>query len=148
DALLQLGGLVGEPLVLGGQLASGGQVVLGRGQLVVGLDHRGQFGITPTQFAGTLGIGVHAWVGELPFQLGVLVEQALQGRGVQITSCACRSGPRTGPPGRRCPESSACPCRTGGSWSRPRRECGPTSWCCGSRGCCRSCRPPGSALTR
>ena len=33
---------------------------------------------------------------------------------------ACRSAPRSGRPGHRCPGSSACPCRTGGSWSRPR----------------------------
>ncbi|GAA2785178.1 hypothetical protein GCM10020219_065840 [Nonomuraea dietziae] len=74
DALLELDGLLGEALVLGGELLGGGEVASDALELAVGADDGGQLAVTPAERAGLVLVCVHGGVRELLLQLGVLTE--------------------------------------------------------------------------
>ena len=76
---LERGHLLGERLVVGGQLAGGREVVTGRRPLTGGRDGRRQGGIPLVQRAHEVLVAVHGGVGELQLELGVLVEDRLDG---------------------------------------------------------------------
>ena len=79
DAGGELVGLLGEPRVLDGELARGGEVGTHRLQLARRPDDLTQLGVAPPQLAGLARVGVHGGVGERALQLRVLHQQRVDG---------------------------------------------------------------------